>query len=260
MMDIDEFDYAMRLRGWALFQGVVDPDLIPRLKTDIRAKQEECRGYQVKNGIAANMEGTAHHVIGSGNSLDEFLTRLYLDACIRQYFDGSYILNSFGAAINQPAGAGSYVHNVHRDVRTYSHPFRLLLNMLVMLDDFTVENGATRVLSGSHQIREKPSDDFFQTNAVPLTGRAGSIVLFDSNLWHAAGHNTTDKIRAGLTLTFSRPFFKQQMDYPRFLGQQYAASLSPEMLQLLGYNSRVASSYDEWYQPPETRMYKPGQG
>ena len=259
-MELDEFDYIMKLHGWVLFEGVLAPDSLPRLKADIRAKQEECRGYQIKNGIAANMEGTAHHVIGSGNSLDEFLTHFYLDPHIRRYFDGPYILNSFGAAINQPAGMGSYVHNVHRDVRTYSHPFRLLLNMLVMLDDFTLENGATRVLSGSHQLREKPADAFFDGNAVSLTGRAGSIVLFDSNLWHAAGRNTTDQVRAGLTLTFSRPFFKQQLDYPRFLSSAYEQSLSPQMRQLLGYDARVPSSYDEWYQPPEKRMYKPGQG
>jgi hypothetical protein len=30
--------------------------------------------------------------------------------------------------------------------------------------------------------------------------------------------------------------------------------------QVLGYNSRVPSNYDEWYQPAERRMYKPGQG
>jgi ectoine hydroxylase-related dioxygenase (phytanoyl-CoA dioxygenase family) len=33
-----------------------------------------------------------------------------------------------------------------------------------------------------------------------------------------------------------------------------------KMRQLLGYNSRVPASHDEWYQPPEKRMYKPGQG
>jgi ectoine hydroxylase-related dioxygenase (phytanoyl-CoA dioxygenase family) len=37
-----------------------------------------------------------------------------------------------------------------------------MVNMLVMLDDFTVENGATYVLTGSHHAPERPQDEFFQ--------------------------------------------------------------------------------------------------
>jgi hypothetical protein len=29
---------------------------------------------------------------------------------------------------------------------------------------------------------------------------------------------------------------------------------------MLGYNARVPATLEEWYQPPERRMYKPGQG
>ena len=90
--------------------------------------------------------------------------------------------------------------------------------------------------------------------------RAGSIVVFDSNLWHAAGENKTERPRRALTLAFTRPFVKQQLDYPRALGVERAATLSPELRQLLGYNARVPASLDEWYQPPERRMYRRDQG
>jgi ectoine hydroxylase-related dioxygenase (phytanoyl-CoA dioxygenase family) len=63
-----------------------------------------------------------------------------------------------------------------------------------------------------------------------------------------------------LTLGFTRPFMKQQLDYPRALGYDRSETLSPALRQLLGYNARVPVSLDEWYQPPDRRLYKRDQG
>ena len=135
-----------------------------------------------------------------------------------------------------------------------------MAQLLVMLDDFTEANGATYFLAGSHRMREKPSDDLFFARAARATGRAGSIVIFDSKLWHAAGVNATDRPRRALTLAFTRPFVKQQLDYPRALGYERAETLSPALRQVLGYDARVPVTLDDWYQPPDKRMYKRDQG
>ena len=135
-----------------------------------------------------------------------------------------------------------------------------MAQILVMLDDFTPDNGATYLLTGSHRRAERPPDDLFFRDAVRAVAAAGSILVFDSNLWHAAGVNRTDRPRRALTLGFTRPFMKQQLDYPRALGYDRSETLSPALRQLLGYNARVPASLDEWYQPPEKRLYKRDQG
>jgi ectoine hydroxylase-related dioxygenase (phytanoyl-CoA dioxygenase family) len=136
----------------------------------------------------------------------------------------------------------------------------MMINMLVMVDDFTLENGATYLLSGSHLKDEKPSERNFYDRAERAIGKAGSILMFDSLLWHAAGINRTSAERRALTLAFTRPFQKQQMDYPRVLGYKAMDSFDEDLKQILGYNSRVPTSLDEWYQPPAKRFYRPGQG
>src|SRR5204862_4590921 len=109
--------------------------------------------------------------------LELVASRVPLDS----FFESPYILNTYGAVLNLPSHA-SYVARVHRDQRTFSGELRLMAQLLVMLDDFTEENGATYFLSGSHRMREKPSDDLFFARAARATGRAGSIVIFDSKL------------------------------------------------------------------------------
>jgi ectoine hydroxylase-related dioxygenase (phytanoyl-CoA dioxygenase family) len=135
-----------------------------------------------------------------------------------------------------------------------------MAQLLIMLDDFTAENGATYFLSGSHRLATRPDVHEFFNNAERAVGDAGSIVLFNSNMWHAAGVNRTSGPRRALTLVFTKPFMKPQFDYPRALGYAYGESLSDALRQVLGYNARVPATLDEWYQPPDRRMYRPGQG
>jgi len=38
------------------------------------------------------------------------------------------------------------------------------------------------------------------------------------------------------------------------------AGLPEPLRQVLGYHARTPASLEEWYQPPEGRFYRPGQG
>jgi len=76
------------------------------------------------------------------------------------------------------------------------------MNIIVMLDDFTLDNGATHLLSRSHLKKDKPSDEEFFSQADRAVGKSGSIVLWDSNIWHAAGENKTDAPRRSLSLIY----------------------------------------------------------
>lgn len=245
--------------GWTLLPSYLPRDLTARLAADLDAEYARHRALQVRNGVGQGTDGTVHHLPCAGGSFLELLEIDHGQAVLQAFFGGPYILNTYGGVLNLPDDA-SYVARVHRDQRTFSGDLHLMAQILVMLDPFTEDNGATYLLGGSHRRSDKPSDDEFFRDAVRATGAAGSVLVFDSNLWHAAGVNRTRTPRRALTLAFTRPFIKQQLDYPRALGYERAASLPPELRQLLGYNARVPVSLDEWYQPPDKRLYKRDQG
>ena len=249
---------SLKEKGWAYFDGIVDEDLLLALGRDLEKAEAICRRVRSSNGVDTMASGSLHHIVGLGESFTRFLEKFYLAGILREFLGGPVILNSFGGVINRKDDR-AYFHGIHRDSRPLPLPFPLLINMLVLIDDFTLENGATYLLSGSHRGSEKPAEDLFYSRAERAVGKRGGIYLFDSQLWHAAGMNGTASARRGLTLTFSRSFLKQQLDYPRYLGAAYGESLTPELRQLLGYDSRVPTSLEEWYQPSEKRFYKPGQ-
>jgi hypothetical protein len=245
--------------GWALLPSVVSAEFVERLARALDRVYADQREVQLRNGVGNGTNGTVHHLPCAGGSFLELLDCDHGQHLLDRYFQGPYILNTYGGLLNLPDDP-SYVARVHRDQRTFSGDLHLMAQLLVMLDDFTEENGATFLLTGSHRLAEKPSDEMFFREAARAVGPAGSIVMFDSNLWHAAGRNRSGRPRRALTLAFTRPFIKQQLDYPRALGYERAESFSERLRQLLGYNARVPTSLGEWYQPADRRLYKRDQG
>jgi Phytanoyl-CoA dioxygenase (PhyH) len=252
----------LSFKGYAIIPSFLDEEFIHELKESMSRSYNLCRNIQVNNGIDAVTDGTIHHLVASGDrvylDLIDRLCRSNIFKFIQDYFDGNYIINSYGGVINLPLGR-SYVTNMHRDIRFFSGGFPLMLNMLVMLDDLTPENGALYLLAGSHEQGDKPIVEKFFKDSDRATGKRGDILFFNSNLWHAAGVNETSQETKEITITFTKPFMKQQLDYPRSVGYDDLERMSPELQQMIGYFARTPSTLEEWYQKPENRFYRPGQ-
>lgn len=260
----DDFMYNMAINGFCVFPKIVPENVCERMKASIFEHYEDIRPIQVQAKMGDLTAWGVHHIVGKRDGIHDFLESDYLSNFIGKYFgDKPYILNSCSSPINPPrneAGQYEHGHRWHRDIRTFvGEGNRQLLVMLVMVDAFTNQNGATEVIAGTHRLSAFPSETFVKANTRQAEGPRGSIILMDGDVWHRAGRNQTNEFRVGLTCTWTRPFFKQQLDYPRFLRPEYADGLSLRMRQLFGFNARTPSSYEEWYQPAENRFYRADQ-
>lgn len=111
-------------------------------------------------------------------------------------------------------------------------------NSLWMLDDFTPDNGATRVVPGSHRFGATPAQALDDPAAehpdqAIVTGRAGTVVIFNSHLWHGGRLNRTDRPRYGLHGYFCRRDQPQQLVQRDYLRPETVERLSPAALYLL---------------------------
>ena len=82
---------------------------------------------------------------------------------------------------------------------------------------------------------------WFQRN---VEAKAGSIIVFDSMLYHRGGRNTSGRPRLGINHIFVLPFIKQQIDLPSALGGKFRDD--PVLGRLLGYESAPAASAYLW--------------
>ena len=128
------------------------------------------------------------------------------------------------------------------------------------LTSFRPENDVLRFVLGTHQQQEPPDRDFLEWAAVPLNCPAGTLVVFDSTLWHREGQNRSDQDVVFVLHQFTRSFVKPHFDYARALGEPCMMSLPERTRQLLGWHTRLPTSLQEFYLPHQQRLYRTGQG
>lgn len=249
-------------KGYTILNQILSNEYVEEIIQPLEDAFSTHRAFQQKNNVEISSNGVALHILASNPELIDVLDELnrlgIIEGLTSNYFKGNCILNSMSALSTLP-NTNNFATFVHRDIRIYVPTMNIMLNMLIMLDDFTEENGATLLLPYSHLVEAKPSDEFFHANAIKANGKKGSILLFNSNIWHAAGINSTNQQRRAMPLTFSKPFLKQQMDYCRVFGYQNVEKMNEQKRQLLGFNSRVPSDLNEWYTPADKRFYKKDQ-
>ena len=134
-------------------------------------------------------------------------------------------------------GPGEKAQMLHTDDGIYPlprpHP-EVVVNSMWALDDFTVDNGATRVVPGSHRWTDRlPGDD---DATVTVTMPAGSVLFLLGTLWHGGGANQTDRPRLGVLLEYAAGWLRPQENHVIGVPPDVVRTLEPRLQELLGYN------------------------
>ncbi|MHA2344481.1 MAG: phytanoyl-CoA dioxygenase family protein [Candidatus Hodarchaeales archaeon] len=132
----------------------------------------------------------------------------------------------------------------HRDLiyQNFTTSKPISINIYYCLDDYDINNGGTTFMIGSHK------KEYFINEGEQITPKikSGSVILFDSMLFHKAGSNTSSRDRFGINNMFTLPFVKQQINYSNILKPTNDKKLN----QFLGFKSR------EFFDVKDFRNYR----
>jgi hypothetical protein len=198
----------------------------------------------------------AHHVLVRQHWRD-FLDELGPIDLFALLLGNLPIINTFGVN-NNSSRLPTYAHSNHIDQKfTTTDLNPAMINLLVFIDDFTIENGATWIYPKDilNLGSVAPESNF----GLQICGEAGDLLIWDSRMLHRAGENKTHQPRRAVSIMLSRPFVKPQFDYLSGLSDAEVGRLSRAQKQLLGYASRIPKTLQEWYLPGNERLYQPSQ-
>lgn len=154
----------------------------------------------------------------------------------------SQIVPDIGLGVTQAIqiGSGEGRQPLHRDdmVFLWRHPGfgrEARVQVMVAINDFTAENGGTRVIPGSHRWDDErmPTDD----EAISTVMRAGSALIFIGSVYHGGGTNTTDQPRLGVTLAYDLGVLRQEENHYLSLPAEVVKRYPEELRRLLGWSA-----------------------
>lgn len=137
-------------------------------------------------------------------------------------------------------GPGQGLQPLHRDDATslWRHPHygrEARLQMMLAISDFTEENGATRVIPGSHLWDDERMPTQEETVAAEM--RAGSALLWMGSVYHGGGANISADARTGLTMAYDLAFLRLEENHFLSLPIERVRQLPAEMQRLLGWSA-----------------------
>lgn len=143
-------------------------------------------------------------------------------------------VHQFGMLFLTAVDPGQGSQPLHFDAGVYplSREIEAETNVIWALDDFTADNGATVVASGSHHwpAGRRPQ----QHELVPLVMPAGGAVVYSGRLWHAAGENRAQTTRRALICEHVLPWLRPADNHTLATGVEHLLALTPELRRLAG--------------------------
>jgi len=113
------------------------------------------------------------------------------------------------------------------------HP-PLVCNSMWALTDFTEENGATRIIPGSH-LRDHSPEFGKHYDSIAAVMPKGSVMVYDGAMWHGGGANQTAARRVGVAMNYCAGFIRQQENQQLGIPREIARGFAPRLRELVGY-------------------------
>jgi Phytanoyl-CoA dioxygenase (PhyH) len=251
--DVDDVSGALVRDGAVIVEHLLPLDVVARVNDDVEGAvaaadpDEELFNPVIQafhgpctkqvSGVAAISRAFAVDVMCHPLLLS-LCDRLLLPSCARYQLNLGHLLQR---------GPGADEQLLHRDELVWSdvprpHP-ELQLASVIAFVDFTRENGATRVVPGSHRWPDRqlsPGEQFARPAPEPdqlayAEMPAGSAVIYSGGTLHAGGSNTTDVQRRGAHLSYCLGWLRTEENNYLAVPPEVAATLPRQAQEVLGY-------------------------
>ncbi|CAN5454567.1 hypothetical protein BH09ACT8_BH09ACT8_02140 [soil metagenome] len=135
---------------------------------------------------------------------------------------------------------GETAQPLHRDELAWDffpfpEDYDVQCNTIWAMTDFTKENGATRVIPGSHKVFDKKGSDYAEADEARAVMTKGSVFFYTGKVYHSAAPNVSDVVRQGINITYAVGWVRQEENQYLSTPLEIAKTLDDDILKVMGY-------------------------
>lgn len=221
-------------QGFLVLPGLIDAPLLDALRRRVDELFEEegdRAGSEFKQEPGARRLA---NLVNKGEIFEDVILTSRVLECMAQVLGPRFKLSSLNVRSADPHGNSEQPW--HCDSAAIADDAGYwVCNSVWLLDDFTPENGATRMVPGSHRWHTVPPPGSYDARPDQelVTGKAGTVVVMNAHMWHGGTSNRTDAPRRAMHVYYTRWDKPQQQHQKRWLSPEVQARLTPEARRIL---------------------------
>jgi ectoine hydroxylase-related dioxygenase (phytanoyl-CoA dioxygenase family) len=246
-----EVSAAIRANGFVIVDNLVSNELMDRVAEELEEHIDLTPPGN--DDFVGRLTRRTGSLIPRSSASRELVTHpLVLDTCADMLSKATVyqlhltqVISVFPGETDQP---------LHRDELAWDFfPFPLdydvQCNTMWAMTDFTVENGATRLVPGSHLTEGKQT--YPDEAIVRAEMERGSVFFYSGKIYHGAAANNSDKVRQGINITYCVGWVRQEENQYLSTPIEVARTLDDDLLKLMGYQmGGLAMGYIRDFEDP----------
>jgi ectoine hydroxylase-related dioxygenase (phytanoyl-CoA dioxygenase family) len=222
-------------RGWTVIDGAIDMDLADSLVADLDRLERELEVRPADNSFEGRSTLRVYNLLARRDIWWQVPVHPAVLPVVEGVLDAGCLVSSL-SSIN--IGPGETAQPIHADDQLIPlpkpHP-ATVCNTMWALTDFTEDNGATRVISGTHLADDSPVfGDPYESE--PAVMRRGSVLVWHGSLWHGGGANNTGERRIGVAMNYCAGYIRQQENQQLGVPLDMVARMPGRLRELVGYS------------------------
>ena len=242
--DVEAHVGRIRGDGYTVIEDLLDADQLAAVRAGLKPHLDQYRG---RNPFEGFLTERVYTLVARGQVFEGVAEDARLLAILGRFLRPGYLLTASQAINIHP---GEVAQSMHYDDSFYPIPRprpAISMTVVIAIDAFTAENGATMIIPGSQVLSDAEIADSrsvtalglhseLAAKAVPAVMPAGAAIAFLGTLIHGGGANRSDAPRLAITNQYCEPWARTQENF--FLGvpREQAKDFSPRLKQLLGYD------------------------
>jgi ectoine hydroxylase-related dioxygenase (phytanoyl-CoA dioxygenase family) len=234
--NVDEVEAALRASGCVVVERLVSEDALDRIERDLEpflfatpAGGDEFTGFNTRRTGSLLARSREFGRLAAHPTVLGALDRVLGDHAT------SYQLHLTQVIEIGPGEPAQYVHRDQWAFDFFPFPagFEVECHTMWAMSDFTEQNGATRVIPGSHRWDDKlrPAPD----ETIPAEMPKGSVLFYLGSLYHGGGANRSNAPRRGVNVGYTLSWLRQEENQYLACPPEVARTLPVELAKLIGY-------------------------
>lgn len=251
--------------GFTVLERLIPDDVVDALLADVRRLEEELGGGPANNRFEGAQTTRTYNLLARGEIWQQVPVQPEVLELIETMLGPQCLVSSL-ASISLAPGETPQVLHADDQIMPLAKPHvATVANSMWALTDFTEENGATRIVPGSHRWPDPDySRDDAETETIAAEMPRGSILVWHGSTWHGGGANTSDQVRVGVAMNYCAGFIRQQENQLLGIPPEIVASFSPQLRELCGFGMYrgLTGNIDKqspasllYGDPPETQLW-----
>jgi ectoine hydroxylase-related dioxygenase (phytanoyl-CoA dioxygenase family) len=229
--------HAERVRtdGWSVVENAIAPDLVDELNEDL-LRLERALGIVPADNLFEGLRTTRiYNLLVHGRLYERIPIHPNVLPIVERVLDPGLLISSLSSIAIGPDESAQLIHADDQVISMPKPHPPIICNTMWAITDFTEENGATRLIPGSHLRDDAPNPlEPYETIAAEMP--KGSVLVWVGSLWHGGGANRTGTRRVGIAMNYCAGYIRQQENQQLGIPPQLVKQFPRRLQELVGYS------------------------